>query len=169
MNERELQTILQNCSLHSLLLVTSKMLARSGYGDVQILDRREVRQKSRFGGHELLCESTLGTVPVKVIVKVIGDSIRLRMLDELAGAVLRTNSDLGIIVSPYPLSTAVARHKESYNAARIAVIDGDGLATRLNTLGIGVRPRGGVDYQFFAHLEDMGSRARAFIQLEGAR
>jgi hypothetical protein len=169
MNQKEFTSVLQTCSLHSLLLVTSKMLARSGYGDVQILDRRETKQKSRFGGHELLCESTLGTVPIKVIVKVISDSIRLRMLDELAGAVLRTNSDLGIIVSPYPLSNRVARHKESYNAARITVIYGDGLATRLTTFGIGVRPHGGVDYQFFAHLEDIGSRARTFIQMEGAR
>ncbi len=169
MKNHELSATLKACSLHSLLLVTTKMLARSGYGDVQILDRRHVKQKSRFGGHELLCESTLGTVPVKVIVKVINDSIRLRMLDELAGAVLRTRADIGIIVSPYPLSRMVAKHKDAYTAARIVVIDGDGLAARLSNLGIGVRPKGDVDYQFFAHLEELGARARSFVQMEGAR
>lgn len=169
MNQSELKLMLQTSSLHTLLLLTSKMLARQGFGDVQFMDRRDTKQKSRYGGHELMCESSLGTFPIKVIVKVIGDSIRLRMLDELAGAVMRTGSDLGIIVSPFPLSKAVARHNAQYHAARLMIIDGDGLASRLSTLGIGVRPSGGVDYQFFSRLYEMGDRARLFLQMEGAR
>lgn len=169
MNQTEFKLMLQTCSLHTLLLLTSKMLARQGFGDVQFMDRRDTKQKSRYGGHELMCESTLGTFPIKVIVKVIGDSIRLRMLDELAGAVMRTGSDLGIIVSPYPLSTTVARHNAQYHAARLMIIDGEGLASRLTALGIGTRPTGGVDYQFFSHLSDVGDSARSFLQLEGIR
>ncbi len=169
MNHSELKFMLQSSSLHTLLLLTSKMLARQGFGDVQFMDRRDAKQKSRYGGHELLCESTLGSFQIKVIVKVIGDSIRLRMLDELAGVVMRTGSDLGIIVSPYPLSRTVAKYNAHYHAARLMIIDGDGLASRLSTLGIGTRPSGGVDYQFFSHLSEVGDRARSFLQMEGVR
>lgn len=166
MNDQPMIQVLQNSSLHGLLLVTSKMLARSGFGDVQILDRRETRQKSRFGGHELLCESSLGSLPVKVIVKVINDSIRLRMLDELAGAVMRTKADLGLIVSPHHLTSSASRHQASYKAARVEAIDGAELVGRLTRLGIGVRKSGELDYQFFGGLEEVSRRVMCFIRKE---
>lgn len=160
--------VLKQSSLHSLLLLTAKMLSRSGFGEVQILDRRETRQKSRFGGHELLCETSLGSLPVKVIVKVINDSIRLRMLDELAGAVLRTKADLGIIVSPHHLTSSAKRYQASYKSARLSVIDGAALAERLGRLGIGIRAHGGPDYAFFIELEEMGRRVSDFMRREVA-
>lgn len=158
--------VLQRSSLHSLLLLTSKMLSRSGFGEVQILDRRETRQKSRFGGHELLCESTLGSLPVRVVVKVINDSVRLRMLDELAGVVMRTKADLGIIVSPHHLTASAARYQGSYKASRISVIDGAALAERLQKLGIGIRKSGEIDHQFFVGLDLVGKRVTEFMRRE---
>lgn len=168
MKNLEMVAVLQSCSLHSLLMLTSKMLSRSGFGDVQILGRREMRQKSRFGGHELLCEGVVGTEPYRVIVKVINDAVRLRMLDELAGAVIRTKADLGIIVSPHHLTTSADKHQGDYYGARLCVIDGLDMATRLSKLGIGVRPKGSVDYQYFEQLDEVGERALAFMRQEAA-
>jgi restriction endonuclease Mrr len=163
MNETPLEHTLKHASLHALLMVTSKALARSGYGDVVILDRRQPRQKSRYGGHELVCQSNLGTVPVKVIVKVINDDIRLRMLDELAGAVDRTQSEIGLIVSPHHLTAGAAAAQEKYRRARIEVIDGPMLAQVLMACNIGIRLSGEVDYAFFEGLEEFSDRMREFI------
>ncbi len=166
MSNVQLQKVLQSSSLHSLLLVTTRALSRSGFGDVQVLDRRDTRQKSRHGGHELLCSFTLGQFPMRVIVKVINDSVRLRMLDELAGAVIRTGSDFGIIVSPHQLTASAAKYQASYKVARVEVIDGPALTSTLVRLGVGVQADGRIDHVFFANLERLGRKARAFIEKE---
>lgn len=164
MTNQALLHMLQRSSLHTLLLLTSKVLSRSGFGEVQILDRRETRQKSRFGGHELMCESSFGSLPLKVIVKVINDGVRVRMLDELAGAVIRTKADLGIIVSPRHVTATARKLQPHYLSARVNIIDGNDLAERLMKLGIGVRPKGDVDYQFFGALEEVSERVNAFMK-----
>lgn len=162
-----MQDVLKTCSLHALLLVTSKMLARSGFGDVQIMDRREKRQKSRFGGHELLCETTLGSLSIRIVVKVINDAVRLRMLDELSGVVARTKADLGILISPHHVTSSARRHQVAFREAHVEVMDGERLAGRLMSLGIGVRPKGSVDYGFFWSLEEASQRIAALMREEG--
>lgn len=157
---------LQRSSLHSLLMLTSKLLAQSGFGEVQILDRRATRQKSRHGGHELVCSFTVGSLPMKVIVKVINDAVRLRMLDELAGAVLRTKSDLGLIVSPHHVTASASRYQGTYRGARVEIMDGSELARQLTARGIGVRSKGDPDYQFFGGLEEFGALALKFLRKE---
>ena len=166
MHETPFEGILQTCSLHSLLMLTSKALTRSGFGDVQILDRRQVRQKSRFGGHELLCETTVGHLPCKVIVKVINDKVRQRMLDELAGAVDRNKADLGLLVTPHQLSATAAKQQGSYSRSRIQVIDGAALEELLRKFKIGIRPKGDIDYAFFSSLEEVSDRLLAFMSKE---
>lgn len=163
MNESQVKRALQNCSLHSLLLLTSKVLSRAGYGDVQFLDRRQSRQKSRYGGHELLCETDLRTVPAKVVVKVVRDSVRQRMLDELAGTVIRRNADMGLLVATGTVSSLARRNAGRYSPLRLQVIDGDALAGLLAQYGIGVRPHGEVDYAFFGGLEEQSYRILTFL------
>lgn len=166
MKDAPLVEMLKNCSLHSLMMLTSKALSLSGFGDVQILDRRQSRQRSRYGGHELVCRGSLGTLPMKVIVKVINDSVRLRMLDELAGAVIRNRADLGIIVTPHHVTTNAARQQGAYRLARVETVDGHGLASILRKFAIGIRPRGEVDYAFFGELEDASRRILSIIARE---
>lgn len=168
MNDKALEGALEQCSLHSLLMLTSKVLSRSGFGDVQILDRRQPRQKSRYGGHEIMCLGSVGSVPVKVVVKVIKDSVRLRMLDELAGTVIRTKADMGLIVSPFHLSATAKKHQDSYTSVRLETVDVSELARLLRLYGIGVRERGSVDFQFFAALEEAGVRILNFMRREVA-
>lgn len=154
MHEEPLQKALQQCSLHALLIICSKVLTRSGFGDVQILDRRQNKQKSRFGGHELLCQTNLGFIPIKMIVKVARDTVRTRMLDELAGTVIRTSADLGLIITPYHLTTRAVKHKDAYKGVRIDSLDGSGLADLLRRYQYGVLLSGKVDYGFFTSLEE---------------
>jgi hypothetical protein len=162
----ELTEALKQCSLHSLLMLTSKALTRSGFGDVEILDRRRARQKSRFGGHELSCLAHLGPVPVKVLVKVVRDDVRTRMLDELAGCVLRNGADIGMIVSAYNVSGSVEVRQANYRPVRVEILDGNGLANLMRCSGIAVRPSGDVDYAFLSELEAVSDRLLDFIRKE---
>lgn len=157
---------LRECSLHSLLMLTSKALIRSGWTEVELLDRRDARQKSRSGGHEMSCVALLGPTPVKMIVKVVRDDVRTRMLDELAGAVLRNSADLGLIVTPYQVSASVSGKQAAYRPARVESLDGDSLATLMRCSGIAVRPDGTPDYAFLAELEAVSGRLLAFIRKE---
>lgn len=154
----ELEGALQGLSLHSLLITTSKALTRAGFGDVQVLDRRQNRQKSRWGGHELLCECRIGNLPAKVIVKVVRQEVRTRMLDELAGAVRRRDADLGLLVTPF-----ACRMGFRYPGSRVEVVDGPKLASLLAEHGVGVRPSGTPDYAFFEELERVSVRLMKFI------
>ena len=157
---------LQGCSLHALLMLTSKVLTRSGFGDVEILDRRETGQKSRYGGHEISCLAALGPVPVKVIVKVVRDDVRTRMLDELAGAVIRSSADLGLIVTPYHVSASISGRQAGYRPARVEALDGASLARLMRCSGIAVRPSGDVDYAFLSELETVSQRLLEFVGKE---
>jgi hypothetical protein len=163
MSETPLERALQLSSLHVLLMLTSKALTRSGFGDVQILDRRHSKQRSRFGGHELLCQSSIGSLPLNVIVKVINDSVRLRMLDELAGAVIRRRADFGLLVTPHHISATMKGRQVQYGPVRIEVMDGPVLASLLGKEGIGVRERGGVDVPFFESMEILSQRLLGFL------
>lgn len=163
MPDIQLQYALRDSSLHALLLSVSKALSRSGYGDVQFLDRRLPRQKSRFGGHELVCETVIGPRSMRVIVKVLRDSVRIRHLDELAGAVTRMGADSGLIISPFGVTKTAARLLDSYGPIRVGVIDGESLAKWLRELGIGVRRDGSVDWAYFGNIEEMSNRVLSFI------
>ncbi len=164
MNDVQLKGALQNCSLHALLMVVSKVLTRSGYGDVEMLDRRLSKDKSRYGGYELVCEGTLGTRPHRVIVKVVRDSARIRHLDELAGAVVRTGADSGLLVTPFHITRKAQSLIDRYGPIRTSVIDGTALASWVATHGIGVRGRQDVDYAFFGELEEVSHRVISFIR-----
>jgi restriction endonuclease Mrr len=166
MSASELQAMLKSCSLHVLLMLTSKALTRSGYGDVQILDRRHTKQKSRFGGHELVCEALVGSTVYRTIVKVVNDVGRLRMLDELVGSVNRMKADRGLLVTPHRLSAAAERARSKYSGVRIDTFAGEALGDLLTKSGIGVRSKGSVDYAFFAAMEDVSERLLTFIEGE---
>lgn len=163
MSESQLERVLQRCSLHALLMLTSNALTRAGFGDVQILDRRQSKQKTRYGGHELMCQTTIGSLPVKVIVKVINDAIRGRMMDELAGAVLRTKADLGLLVTPHQTSAIMKKRQAEYRPVRIEIMDGPVLASLLSANGIGVTEKKRVDFPFFSSIEIASERILGFL------
>lgn len=163
MTDPQLTYALQECSLNSLLSTVSKALARSGYGDVQYLGRHYPRQKSRFGGHELICETVMGPNLHRVVVKVVRDTVRIRNLDELAGTVTRVEADAGLIVSPFPLTKRAASFLDCYGPVRTGVIAGESLAAWLTNLGIGVTPTGLVDWRYFGHVEEATDQVLSFL------
>lgn len=162
----ELAKLVRSSSLHTCLILTSKALSRSGYGDIELLGRRMPKQKSRIGGCELLCHTNLGAQPIRVIVKVIKDSVRTRMLDEMAGAIDRTRSDFGILVPMEELSGRLASVARRYERSRVEVIDIARLTEMLYRFRIGVRPNGEPDYQFFADLDEQLDRVNEFLAHE---
>jgi hypothetical protein len=168
MTNTAMMKMLQTASLHSLLMMTSKALSRSGFGDVQILDRREAKQKSRYGGHELLCVTTIGGVPVRIVVKVIRDSFRVRMFDELAGVVIRQNADMGILISPHQGNEIGMKWQPQYRPLKIYSMDGHALSRMISRSRIGTKDGFTPDYAFLEALEEMGSRVRSFMNREEA-
>ena len=161
--DQALQGALQGSSLHVLLMLIAKILTRQGFGDIQLLGRRLKAQKSRVGGCVLLCQTNIGHVPIKVIIKVINDGVRTRMLDEMAGAIDRTGSDFGIVISTEDLSPKVAKNQGTYGKSRVEVIDGSLFASMLTKFKIGVRPDGSPDYAFFGDLENQLERVNEFL------
>ncbi|MFZ4507050.1 MAG: hypothetical protein ACOYON_05055 [Fimbriimonas sp.] len=155
---------LQNASLHALLIMTARGLSRSGFGDVQILDRREAKQKSRYGGHELLCITTVGGVPFRVVVKVIRDSFRVRMFDELAGVVLRQKADMGILVSPRQGNEIGMKSQPQYRPVRLYSMDGHALTRMIARSHVGTKDGLTPDYVFLQSLEEYGDRVRNFVK-----
>jgi hypothetical protein len=134
-----------------------------------MLDRRQSREKSRYGGHDLVCFSELGTMPTKVIVKVIKDSARIRMLDELSGAATRVNADLGLLVTPFHITSKAKLELPKYRKPRVEVIDGVALSQLLAQDRIGMREKGEVDYAFFGYLEEASAKMLMFLKKEGLR
>jgi restriction endonuclease Mrr len=163
MIDSPLRIALQQCSLHALLMIVSKTLTRAGLGDVQIMDRRKSTQRTRFGGHELLCETYLNNRPIKIVVKVISDAVRMRMLDELAGVTLRTKADSALVVTPFHVTRTAAKVLGEHHPVRIETIDGLELEKLLLKFGIGVRGKGEVDYAFFGGLEQVSARLLDFL------
>lgn len=160
-----LEGMLQRCSLHALLMVTSTALSRNGFGDVEILDRRRSKQKSRFGGHELQCQTSLGGQPVRVLVKVIQDRVRTRMVHEMAGCVIDYDGDFGLVISPFNSSPLRARKQPIDPKLKVRIIEGHDLAQLLRCSGVGVRPGGGIDYAYFASVEAASEHILTFIEM----
>ncbi|HMS56450.1 MAG TPA: hypothetical protein PKA27_13720 [Fimbriimonadaceae bacterium] len=145
----ELQEKLKACSLYGLLLVTQKALTRAGYGDVQFQDRRQRRQKTKHGGHELTCLWHHGDCASSVVVKVSTYALRTRNLDEAIGTVDRRRADSAMVVSPHNLSPKVAVKQGQYATAPLTVLAGSELAGLVATHGVGLLPDGTIDHIFY--------------------
>ena len=145
------------------MTIISRVLTRAGYGEARLQDRLKEKQKSRSGGCDLLFEATFGTREVRVAVKVLKDTIRTRMLDEMCGVVRRTKADMGFLVTPFSLGKR-ARELLTLYKPEIHVIDGAALAELLQLYGIGTKGPGVVDYEFFAWLEHYSDRTVNYMK-----
>lgn len=76
------------------------------------------------------------------------------MLDELSGAIDRTASDFGILVTPHDLNETKRKQQAAYTRSHIEVIDGSLLADMLFQFRIAVRPNGEPDYLHLQYLEE---------------
>lgn len=152
---------LRKCSFPAYLHIVHKTLIRAGFGDVQLLDRFETYQKSRYGGHEIECFVPCGSRSIKVVVKVIKDRIRIRMLDELVGVLNRCGGEMALIVSPFIMGDEVAIQSTRYNTVSLDVIDEVDLVRLMSKHTVGVRRNGELDYAYFEALEEDIAAIRA--------
>ncbi len=167
MLEDEIQQLMQEVNFHVLLLCVSNVLSREGFSDVQLLGRRTTKQKSYLGGCDLVAHQRLGVFETKTLIKVIQDDIRLRMLDEITGAMPRTKANFGAIVTPFGLTKQVAELNQKYPGNPIRIIDGKELASHMITHRIGVRERMGKlvpDFTYFQQLHEGSRRMLAFLK-----
>ena len=162
-NLQELQVKLQECSLYGLLLVTSAALTRAGYGDVQFQDRRESRQKTKHGGHELTCTLRVGEAMSRAVVKVINDGIRTRMCDEAMGTADRRRADFAMIVSPHNLSPKVAHQQGQYTKTPLQVFAGIDLAALVAKYKVGIRKDGSIDYAYYETLRSSAHELMPYL------
>jgi hypothetical protein len=148
-----MESMLQTLSLNELLMLLEKLLPYEGFGEVEVQDRRESRQKSKEGGFELKCRTRVGNQSGLVLVKVVAEHpLRSRMLHELTGNVLQHDAVLGLAISPFHRSRSKHFLQAAAPKQRVRVIDGPALAELMLRSNIGVRPKGDVDYQFFTRL-----------------
>lgn len=167
MVEHQVQEVLQKVSFHVLLLSVSKVLSREGYSDVELLGRRTTRQKSYLGGCDLVARQPLGVFQTKSLVKVIQDNVRLRMLDEMSGAMPRCKANFGIIVTPFGCTKQVRDRNASYPGHPIRIVDGAELANLMVKHRIGVREQFGtlcIDEGYFEALRDRSGKLLTFLK-----
>lgn len=154
MSNKALERVLEDLSLNELIMLLEKLLPFEGFGDVEVLDRRKSKQKSRFGGFEMRCRTKLGNQTGFVLVKVVAEHpLNTRMLHELTGCVFEHDALLGLLVSPFKSSGSRAFLQASQPKLRVRVIDAPELIRLMNCSGIGIRPKGEIDYAFFASLK----------------
>ncbi len=139
-------------------MLAQKALARSGFGDVHLLDRRLSKQKTRDGGHELACYCTFGILRVKVVVKLINDPVNLRMCSELASTVRRMKADFGVIIGTRHVTAAAKKHLAFFRDEKVVILNGDSFASLLRKHRLGVRPGGAVDYAYLSALEHVSPK-----------
>lgn len=154
MNLETVRLSFHEAPLDSKVIILQKLFSRMGFGDVEIMDRFTSKQKSRYGGYELYCRFHAGMAPFTAVVKVVKDSIHLRMLCELAGTVLLRKASFGVLVASKKGSDKMLTYSSLFSAVRINIIDGDELAELLNRYKIAVRSNGEPDYAYFGYLEE---------------
>lgn len=49
---------LRECSLYELELIILALLPLEGFGEAELLDRRQNSQRTRYGGFEIICHRT---------------------------------------------------------------------------------------------------------------
>jgi restriction endonuclease Mrr len=167
MLEEKLEGILKASSFHVLLLIVSNVLSREGYSDVQLLGRRTTKQKSYIGGCDLIAHQRLGVFITKTLVKVIQDDVRIRMLDEMTGAMPRTSANFGIIVTPKGVTERVEILNSAYPGHPVRIITGKELARLMVANRLGVLDFGGElrpDYRYFQNLHDRSRQLLAYLK-----
>ncbi len=161
-NQKEL-TGLENCSLYAHLLMLEKACSMAGYGYVEIMDRRLPKQKSRYGGYEMVLHGMVGRSKLKVIVKVVRDTLHVRNFAELNGAIQQSGADFGILVSPHiPTDSFIANLPKFHE--RIDLWAGKTYIQVLKYFKIGFRLSGEPDYAQLQEYERLAEKSEKALR-----
>jgi membrane-bound metal-dependent hydrolase YbcI (DUF457 family) len=154
---------LQQLSITAYEQLIAQVLQATGYEHVQVLrdpqrKRRSHKGRTAHGGVDLIAQSRCGLAADAVLVQVkqYERAVSRRFVDELRGALLRTQSRHALLITTSRFSPAAVKAAREDHVAPLHLIDGDRLCSLLMQHEIGVRRnrRGSlqIDGDFFERL-----------------
>ena len=166
----KLQAQLLDLSIQSYEQLIAQVLQAVGYENVRVLRdprpaRRSHKGRNRHGGFDItaLVSTEFSTQPVLVQVKQYARPISRRFVDELRGALLRTQARQGLLITTSTFAPRARQAASEDHIGPIHLIDGSGLRDLLvrHRLGIGESKRGKLYLQkrFFRRLEHFVSHS----------
>lgn len=160
----KLQAQLLELSIQSYEQLIAQVLRAVGYENVRVLrdprpSRRSHKGRNRHGGYDItaLVSTEFNTQPVLIQVKQYERAISRRFVDELRGALLRTQARQGVLITTSTFAPRARQAASEDHIGPIHLIDGAGLHELLVRyhLGVGENRRGRLYIQkrFFRRLE----------------
>ena len=160
----KLQAQLLDLSIQSYEQLIAQVLRAVGYENVRVLrdprpSRRSHKGRNRHGGFDItaLVSTEFSTQPVLVQVKQYARPISRRFVDELRGALLRTQARQGLLITTSTFAPRARQAASEDHIGPIHLIDGAGLHELLvrHRLGVGENKRGKLylKKRFFQRLE----------------
>ena len=126
--------------------LVARLLCASGYEDVRILRdhskaRRSRKGRTAHGGVDLTAslKGEFGVTPVLVQVKQYERPVSRRFVDELRGALLRTQARQGLLITTGAFAPAARTAALEDHIGPIHLLDGEGLRDLLITHHLGLK------------------------------
>lgn len=160
----KLQVQLLDLSIQSYEQLIAQVLRAAGYESVRVLrdphpSRRSHKGRNRHGGYDItaLVSTEFNTQPVLIQVKQYERPISRRFVDELRGALLRTQARQGVLITTSTFAPRARQAASEDHIGPIHLIDGGDLRELLLSyrLGVGENRRGKpyLKKRFFRRLE----------------
>ena len=160
----KLQAQILDLSIQSYEQLIAQVLRAVGYENVRVLrdprpSRRSHKGRNRHGGYDItaIISTEFNTQPVLVQVKQYARPISRRFVDELRGALLRTQARQGLLITTSTFAPRAREAAQEDYIGPIHLIDGAGLHELLvrYRMGIGENKRGKLylKKRFFRRLE----------------
>ncbi len=168
----ELDAQLQRLSVRSYERLIAHLLRASGYEDVKILRDHRVKRRShkgrtKHGGVDITAKikAEFGVTTVLVQVKQYKRPVSRRFVDELRGALLRTQARQGLLITTSHFAPGARKAALEDHIGPVHLIDGTHLRDLLINYRLGVKrdKRGGwrLHPRFFRRLDKMPDEEHA--------
>ena len=139
------------------LKAVAQLLTRLGYRDVRLAGRTDWKGRNKGGGFDLVATAPGSLSSRRVIIQAkqfdSGARVFQRQADELRGAAIRVGATEALLVTSGPLSKSIDLEALAFPLAPVRLLGGDQLLELLTIHQIGVTPKGSLDEDFFARLE----------------
>lgn len=142
----KLEAQLHALSVRGYERLVAQLLRVAGYEDVRILRDHRIRRRShkgrnQHGGVDITASlrAEFGTTPVLVQVKQYQRPVSRRFVDELRGALIRTRSRQGLLITTSSFAPAARRAATEDAIGPIHLLEGNQLRDLLMTHRLGVR------------------------------
>ncbi len=168
----EMQQILSTCELFPLEVVLTRLLPKLGFHEVNVMGRRSEGQRSTEGGFEIEALLYRENQPIRTIVKIVRDDVRIRNVDEVVGAMTRVDAPFAIIFGTGKLCRNVEHLSRTKVGRKLTILSGDDFARLLIEHEIGTMGRliaKGVDRKYFEFLHKECNAVVQFMKRRNRR